>query len=237
MTADNILEIGIDELGRLYVKPEKAQFNLVWRTATEVHWDDNGRFLYTPKPREWSYFEWYKHIIEVIYSECRYELITAPETTWTNISDEVKGQITTYRERATKVNFMIEEGYAVVYDGYHIDLHNNFTLEDCNYDNDTKELLLKFKKGTGDWIPDDGINDVLLTHKGVSFINIARGADDNSSPFQTGIEDLCYYPSSQRDVNDNITVQAFPENGDDIIYSFSNGLLVRAGCEEIVLSV
>ncbi len=36
MMTENIIEIGIDELERLYVIPEKKRFTLVWRSATEV---------------------------------------------------------------------------------------------------------------------------------------------------------------------------------------------------------
>ncbi|WP_431311605.1 hypothetical protein [Pedobacter albus] len=57
MQVENILEIGIDKLERLYIKPEKLSFVLIYRSATEVHWDSNGHFLYSPKPREWTYLD------------------------------------------------------------------------------------------------------------------------------------------------------------------------------------
>tara|TARA_R110002033_G_scaffold68520_1_gene119736 strand:+ start:376 stop:534 length:159 start_codon:yes stop_codon:yes gene_type:complete len=52
MTIDKILEIGIDDKERLFIKPEKERFTLIYRTATDVHWDNKGLFLYSPKPRE-----------------------------------------------------------------------------------------------------------------------------------------------------------------------------------------
>jgi len=52
MTIDKILEIGIDHKERLFIKPGKERFTLIYRTASEVHWDSNGLFLYSPKPRE-----------------------------------------------------------------------------------------------------------------------------------------------------------------------------------------
>lgn len=48
MTIDKILEIGIDDKERLFIKPDKERFTLIYRTATEVHWDNNGLFLYSP---------------------------------------------------------------------------------------------------------------------------------------------------------------------------------------------
>jgi hypothetical protein len=62
MTTDNIFEIGIDNRERLFIKPEKARFTLVYRTATEIHWDNNGHFLYSPRPRVWTYFDWLKKL-------------------------------------------------------------------------------------------------------------------------------------------------------------------------------
>lgn len=56
MTIDKILEIGIDNKERLFIKPDKERFSLIYRTATEVHWDNNGLFLYSPKPKDGHIF-------------------------------------------------------------------------------------------------------------------------------------------------------------------------------------
>jgi hypothetical protein len=93
MTTDKILEIGIDDKERLFIKPEKERFTLIYRTATEVHWDNSGLFLYSPKPRDWTYFDWYKHITGVTETECNCKLILADSTKWTNIPYELKEQI------------------------------------------------------------------------------------------------------------------------------------------------
>lgn len=90
---DNIIEIGIDEKERLFVKPEKATFPLIYRTATEVHWDDKYNFLFSPKPNEWKYLDWYKQIIGVVETECNYKLKLTDKTKWTNIPDNLKKQI------------------------------------------------------------------------------------------------------------------------------------------------
>jgi hypothetical protein len=90
---DNIIEIGIDEKERLFIKPEKAIFPLVYRTATEVHWDDKGKFLYSSKPNEWTYIDWYKQIIGVVQTECNYKLQLTDKTKWTNVSDDLRKQI------------------------------------------------------------------------------------------------------------------------------------------------
>ena len=93
MITDIIIEVGIDDLERLYIVPEKKSFSLIYRTATEVHWDSKGKFLYSPKPREWSYLNWYKHIVGVVDTECGCKLILSANTKWTNVPDELKDKI------------------------------------------------------------------------------------------------------------------------------------------------
>lgn len=93
MKIDQISEIGIDARERFYIKPSSARFDLIYRTATEVHWDASGLFLFSPKPREWSYLDWYKHIVDVVNNECGYKLVLNDETIWTNIPKELKQEI------------------------------------------------------------------------------------------------------------------------------------------------
>jgi hypothetical protein len=87
---DEIREIGIDDQKRLTIKPQKARFPLVYRTATEVHWDDKGLFLYSPKPQQWSYLEWFNHILNVAENECNCRLFLTERTLWSNIPKELK---------------------------------------------------------------------------------------------------------------------------------------------------
>ena len=90
---DEIIEVGIDENERLFIKPKNESFTLIYRTSTEVHWDGKGFFLYSPKPREWSYYDWYRHITNVTEKECNCKLMLTPRTTWTNIPYDLKKQI------------------------------------------------------------------------------------------------------------------------------------------------
>lgn len=92
-TLDEIIEVGIDKNGRFFIRPKRERFSLIYRTATEVHWDEKELFLYSPKPREWIYFDWYKHIIEVAEKECNIKLILTHRTIWTNIDNDLKKQI------------------------------------------------------------------------------------------------------------------------------------------------
>ena len=92
MKTDTIKEITIDESGRLCIFPEKEKFTMIYRSAAEVHWDNTGSFLYSSKPREWSYYEWFKHIIAVAKDNgC--DLLLTGDTLWTNIPDLLKREI------------------------------------------------------------------------------------------------------------------------------------------------
>lgn len=50
MNIDVITEIGIDSQEKLCIKPKTARFDLIYKTATEVHWDASGLFLFS-KPK------------------------------------------------------------------------------------------------------------------------------------------------------------------------------------------
>ncbi len=93
MTTDNITHIIIDNSGRLCIFPATQKFVLIYRSATQVHWDNQQSFLYSPKPREWSYCDWFAHITKVIREECNCELLITGETVWLNIPEKLKQQI------------------------------------------------------------------------------------------------------------------------------------------------
>lgn len=90
---DNIIEIGIDEQERLFIKPESATFPFIYRTATEVHWDEKRKVLYSPKPKEWTYTDWYKQIVGVVQTECNHLLHVTDDTIWTNVPSDLKEEI------------------------------------------------------------------------------------------------------------------------------------------------
>ena len=92
MSKDRIAEIGIDDQGRLYIIPVKATFPYIYREGKEVSWDEERKCLYSPKPREWTYLMWYKHIISTAM-QCEYDLSITKKTRWVNISDKLKLEI------------------------------------------------------------------------------------------------------------------------------------------------
>jgi hypothetical protein len=94
MKIDCIEYIEIDGEQRLHIKPEFEKLTLIYRTATEVHWDDKRMTLYSPKPRNWNYLDWFKHITNVSETECSIKLELTEKTEWINIPNELKNEIT-----------------------------------------------------------------------------------------------------------------------------------------------
>jgi len=94
MSADFIAVVSIDEHDRLLIYPEKNTYPMIYREAVEVHWDPSGRFLYSPKPREWTYLDWFKHIISTVK-----DLRLFSTTRWSNVPESLKTDIVDWMNR------------------------------------------------------------------------------------------------------------------------------------------
>lgn len=93
MKTDNIEEIRIDESGKLIVKPRKEDFRCIYRAAMEVNWNNDGKYLYSPKPKKWSYSMWFKQIHAAAKDEYGVSLKISNETRWENIDAALKKSI------------------------------------------------------------------------------------------------------------------------------------------------
>jgi len=95
MVEDQIAEIGIDHDGRLYVRPIGRTFPYIYRAAMEVGWDPVRGVLFSPKPRECSYRDWFRQILAAVTDEYGIRLTVGPRAIWSNVSDELRKQIET----------------------------------------------------------------------------------------------------------------------------------------------
>ena len=93
MQSDTIKAIEIDSEGKLHIIASNVSFPMVYRTSTEVHWDSKKHSLHSPKPSEWSYIEWFNHIIAVAENECNQKLVLTDATKWVNVPDELKDKL------------------------------------------------------------------------------------------------------------------------------------------------
>lgn len=97
MRTDKIVKIEIDESGRLLITPDTERFTMIYRSAAEVHWDNKMNSLYSPKPREWSHLDWYKHIVSLIVTDCNCRLLITELTEWINVPEDLKNEIKEYK--------------------------------------------------------------------------------------------------------------------------------------------
>lgn len=89
MQTDVIEAVGIDEGGSLWVRPATATFPYIYREAMEVHWDAERACLYSPKPREWPYTAWFRHIRDAA-REQGVDLKLDPATAWVGVDPELR---------------------------------------------------------------------------------------------------------------------------------------------------
>ncbi|WP_147415933.1 hypothetical protein [Ulvibacterium marinum] len=94
MDRDRIIKVEIDSLGCLHISPNMKKFTLVYRTAKQVHWNQEKQTVYSPKPTDWTYVDWYNHILKVVKEECFCELYLTDDTNWINVSEHIKSEIT-----------------------------------------------------------------------------------------------------------------------------------------------
>ena len=95
MTVEHIEKIEIKESGKLYVilsSSGKPDYLHIYREAAEVYWDNEAQAFTSPVPRDWTYVEWFNHIVKVT-SWIGINLEVSKQTLWVNIPDEVKTEI------------------------------------------------------------------------------------------------------------------------------------------------
>lgn len=134
-----------------------------------------------------------------------------------------------------KVNFEIEDNYAVQFQSRHIDLHNNFELVEIRYLQNLIEI--EFKKSDGNWVDQDEPNELLFLFKEVSFKYEKEGEDHLFPEDWKVLGDLSFFPSNMRNVNDGLMLQKLPSKEDNILFFFENGRMIRINCEEVELRV
>ena len=93
MADDSIAEVGIDQTGSLYVRPSNLSFPYVYRAGMEVGWDAERGRLFSPKPREWSYLDWYRQILAAVAGEYGDHLMLSASTIWAGVPDALRAEI------------------------------------------------------------------------------------------------------------------------------------------------
>ena len=132
-----------------------------------------------------------------------------------------------------QTNFEIEENYAVLLNGIHIDLHNNFEFKVITqFKNDVR---IEFIKSNGDWIHKKEFEKLTFLHKNVTFKNSTNGFNLEFPEDENTLSSITFFHKSNREINDAIMEHRKPRENDDIIYLFENGKMFRLNCERIEL--
>lgn len=136
-----------------------------------------------------------------------------------------------------KVNFDIINNHAIAVDGRQIDLHNNFDFVRFDYDIVDREIKLHWRKAIGDWVDKNEFSSLVLMHKGVTFLRINEQEEKSTPEDDCCLGEITFFPSTAREINDCISPQPKPDDGDDILYFFENGQQIRINCDTITFSV
>jgi len=96
MSDTHIEHVEIDSSGRLIVRPAlppDQDFAFIYRAAMEVSWNPEERSLVAPPPREWSHFDWFRHLVSAVAQEYGERLVLSAATTWSGVSPELRDRI------------------------------------------------------------------------------------------------------------------------------------------------
>jgi len=96
---EEITQIGIDDKNRLFLKTKEKPFNMIYRLAKGINWDNDRKRLISTPIKEWSKYKWYLHILNTIYEECNLELIPTRKTEYINLDRKSKNQISQNKKR------------------------------------------------------------------------------------------------------------------------------------------
>ncbi|HEU4950700.1 MAG TPA: hypothetical protein VFT46_02050 [Holophagaceae bacterium] len=95
MNLEQIAEIGIDSKQRLYVKPQTRSFPFIYREAMEIHWENEGEYLFAPEPPRgdlWPPERWFEQILHAARLQS-VELVVTGSTRWINIPDALREKL------------------------------------------------------------------------------------------------------------------------------------------------
>ena len=134
-------------------------------------------------------------------------------------------------------NFDIIDNYALIFEGRHIDLHNNFDFLGFTYNVKDSEINLRWTKSIGDWVDKNELSSLVLVHKTVTYLKVIEQDAEGTWDEAICLGEITFFPSTERELNDRMIPQLKPNDDDDILYFFENGQRIRIHCDQIELRV
>ena len=97
MAEEKIVEIGVDQLDRVYIKPFSRSFEQIHRAAMQVYWDSAQKCLHSPKATheagKWTHIQWFQQIIDAVADEYGVHLVYTPSTILSGVSETLYTEI------------------------------------------------------------------------------------------------------------------------------------------------
>jgi hypothetical protein len=94
MRDELISAVTLDESGRLLLKPSETLFDTLHMAgAWGFRWEGPTGSLAIPLSKEWSYCDWFNHVVTVIRSNYGVHLKVGPKTHWTSVPSTVQAEI------------------------------------------------------------------------------------------------------------------------------------------------
>jgi len=82
-----INSIFLNEKGVLCVKPKGISFNMIYRSATGVHWDNKEKCLIHNPSANWDHMQWFKQMVSAVKEEYGVTLVVTGKTSFYGIDN------------------------------------------------------------------------------------------------------------------------------------------------------
>ncbi len=123
-------------------------------------------------------------------------------------------------------DFQIDQGIAIVVGPAYFDLHNNFDFVGYEYQPTEQTVWLKWKRGSGGWIPDGLPVGLALAFQGVT--NFSAHRRDDAEPFTEDdcLADITFLPPEMSDNFDCVCPDYRSEN-EHLLFKFESGAGIK----------
>ena len=106
------------------------------------------------------------------------------------------------------------------------DLHNNFDFSGFSYTVATRELILRWLRGKGDWVPQDSPSEIVITVRKVSHLSVT--ARDAEMPYS---EDDCLncvsFVNANEATENSFMVSSPADPNLHYVFKFMSGFALR----------
>jgi hypothetical protein len=116
------------------------------------------------------------------------------------------------------------------------DLHNSFDFGGFSYDVAIRELMLRWVRGKGDWVPRDSPSEIVITIRKVSHLSVT--ARDPEMPYS---EDDCLncvsFVRPNEATEDSFMVSSPADPNLHYVFQFMSGFTLRVQAEDALCSI